>query len=361
MDGHLACSMTPSPTSCRPHRDGTPGSHGLAWTALPGHTEGWRTRPCRLRRRMLDRLALITPADRAHRSELACRRLLDLPEMRHARTVLLYLPLAIEVDPGPAVLRLFQRGCTVCVPRFDARHHRMWPVQVRDFNVFPTPTATSEMSLAPSSHDLLSEAETAPEPGAHAATPGRPTPRHASPIGNVGDGLHQPRPQIAVPEPEGSHLPPVDLAEPPQAVNLALARAAADRLAPRRHDALARLPMAIGDGPPIPLEWVDAIVLPGFAFSADGLRLGRGGGYYERLISQATFRATTIGLAFDEQVVDSTLFDDSPLRTDRADRLRLDAVITDRHTHHQDHVAEPPLSAYAQMAADEPQNRRAYA
>ena len=47
---------------------------------------------------------------------------------------------------------------------------------------------------------------------------------------------------------------------------------------------------------------VDCVVVPGIAFSLDGLRLGRGGGYYDATLNQMP-RAFRLGVAFDSQVV----------------------------------------------------------
>lgn len=47
---------------------------------------------------------------------------------------------------------------------------------------------------------------------------------------------------------------------------------------------------------------IEVIILPGSAFDLNGGRLGYGGGYYDRFISQEAPRATRIGLAFALQV-----------------------------------------------------------
>ena len=48
---------------------------------------------------------------------------------------------------------------------------------------------------------------------------------------------------------------------------------------------------------------IDTILVPGVAFCpSNGLRLGRGGGFYDRLLAQA--RAQTIGICFTEQLRD---------------------------------------------------------
>jgi len=52
------------------------------------------------------------------------------------------------------------------------------------------------------------------------------------------------------------------------------------------------------------LESIDLAIVPGIAFDRNNNRLGRGGGYYDRFLSQLSSRIPTIGLAFDFQIVD---------------------------------------------------------
>ncbi len=65
---------------------------------------------------------------------------------------------------------------------------------------------------------------------------------------------------------------------------------------------------------------LDCIVMPGVAFSEDGLRLGRGGGYYDATL-RALPRVARVGLAFDVQLVPTLPCEphDAPM----------DAVVTD--------------------------------
>lgn len=50
---------------------------------------------------------------------------------------------------------------------------------------------------------------------------------------------------------------------------------------------------------------IDAIVVPGVAFTEEGARMGRGKGYYDKYMSQPGFRAVKIGLCFKEQLLGS--------------------------------------------------------
>jgi len=47
---------------------------------------------------------------------------------------------------------------------------------------------------------------------------------------------------------------------------------------------------------------IDLIFVPGLAFSPEGARLGKGAGFYDRLLARPGWRAHKIGLCFDCQV-----------------------------------------------------------
>jgi 5-formyltetrahydrofolate cyclo-ligase len=51
----------------------------------------------------------------------------------------------------------------------------------------------------------------------------------------------------------------------------------------------------------IPLNQLDFVLVPGVAFDLTGRRLGRGRGFYDRLLTAV--RGLTCGVAFDEQIV----------------------------------------------------------
>jgi 5-formyltetrahydrofolate cyclo-ligase len=55
--------------------------------------------------------------------------------------------------------------------------------------------------------------------------------------------------------------------------------------------------------PELELNQLDLVLVPGVAFDARGERLGRGKGFYDRLL--ASVRGTKCGVAFDEQLVET--------------------------------------------------------
>ena len=65
----------------------------------------------------------------------------------------------------------------------------------------------------------------------------------------------------------------------------------------------------------------DLILVPGLAFSLAGHRLGRGGGFYDRLLAGRARNAIKLGICFSLQLLES-------VPTEEHDAL-LDAVISD--------------------------------
>ncbi|MBN2742648.1 5-formyltetrahydrofolate cyclo-ligase [Breznakibacter xylanolyticus] len=63
-------------------------------------------------------------------------------------------------------------------------------------------------------------------------------------------------------------------------------------------------------------ELIDLVVVPGRAFDGKGNRLGRGKGYYDRLLARLV-NARKIGICFKEQLYDSIPVDDHDVLMDR--------------------------------------------
>ena len=69
--------------------------------------------------------------------------------------------------------------------------------------------------------------------------------------------------------------------------------------------------------PRVPLAQLDCVFVPGLAFDAEGFRLGRGGGFYDRLLSLTPPTLPSIGLMFSCQKVPAVPREphDQPLRS----------------------------------------------
>lgn len=72
----------------------------------------------------------------------------------------------------------------------------------------------------------------------------------------------------------------------------------------------------------VPVEEIDAFLVPGLMFDRNCRRLGRGGGHYDRLLGRARVGAASIGICYAEHVVDE-------LPEDPWD-VAMDLVVTDR-------------------------------
>ncbi len=75
----------------------------------------------------------------------------------------------------------------------------------------------------------------------------------------------------------------------------------------------------------IPVDTLDAIIVPGTAFSPDGARLGYGLGFYDRLLRDIRGRIPLIGLAFHRQVMAEIPCEDHD--------IPVDLVITEEMVH----------------------------
>jgi 5-formyltetrahydrofolate cyclo-ligase len=68
-------------------------------------------------------------------------------------------------------------------------------------------------------------------------------------------------------------------------------------------------------------SWPDLVIVPGLAFTSAGDRLGQGGGWYDRFLSETRADCVTVGVCFAEQVVGEL-----PVE---AHDVRVDHVVTD--------------------------------
>lgn len=182
-----------------------------------------------IRQAMRAELSEVSDQQRHEASAEACSRLTALEEFRQARTIMLYMPLAMEIDVTAAALRCFQLGKTVCVPKVDWERCDMIAVEVNEFD---------DHFMDMDEHGIR-------------------TPRFGQPV----------------------------------------------------------LPLLI-----------NLIVAPGLAFDANGRRLGRGGGYYDRFLTRLHARAIKIGIGFDFQIIEAV-----PIE---AQDIALDVVVTDRRVTH---------------------------
>ena len=57
-------------------------------------------------------------------------------------------------------------------------------------------------------------------------------------------------------------------------------------------------------GKPIPVEFIDLVIVPGLGFTPDGHRIGRGMGFYDRFLAQSEFLGVSCGMGFEEQIVE---------------------------------------------------------
>ena len=51
-------------------------------------------------------------------------------------------------------------------------------------------------------------------------------------------------------------------------------------------------------------EQIDLVIIPAVGFDRRGHRMGRGGGFYDRFLARPRLRAKTVGITFNQQVLD---------------------------------------------------------
>jgi 5-formyltetrahydrofolate cyclo-ligase len=84
----------------------------------------------KLRMDLRKRLQKITAAERAEKSRRACENLIETPEFQNACTVMMYMSLPHELDICEAILKAWQTGKTVAVPKISWEQRHMIPVEI---------------------------------------------------------------------------------------------------------------------------------------------------------------------------------------------------------------------------------------
>ena len=79
----------------------------------------------------------------------------------------------------------------------------------------------------------------------------------------------------------------------------------------------------------VALKTLDLVIVPGVAFDAQGGRLGRGFGYFDRFLSRVSPKVPRVGLAFEAQILEKVPVHshDEPMQ----------AVITEKQTYENPH------------------------
>lgn len=72
----------------------------------------------------------------------------------------------------------------------------------------------------------------------------------------------------------------------------------------------------IGQGPVTPTHEIDVFLVPGMAFDSTGARVGRGAGYYDRLLAERRSDAVAIGVTTDMKMIESVPVFDHDQRVD---------------------------------------------
>ncbi len=84
--------------------------------------------------------------------------------------------------------------------------------------------------------------------------------------------------------------------------------------------------------PAMPFSDLQALVVPGVAFDEQGGRLGRGGGFYDRVLGDPARRAPALGICFEAQVLERIPMEahDQPIEALATSARLLEFGATDR-------------------------------
>ena len=78
------------------------------------------------------RLRALTAEERARKSRAICERVMQLPEFRSAKAVMLFASMPDEVDTCPLFEKSFADGKRVAAPKCATEDRRILPILVRD-------------------------------------------------------------------------------------------------------------------------------------------------------------------------------------------------------------------------------------
>jgi 5-formyltetrahydrofolate cyclo-ligase len=172
-----------------------------------------------LRRQILADRKILPEAERQAKQQQIFLRLLSVPGVQTAQTILLYLDFRGEVETSEILAWGWQTGKTMAVPLTLKESRRIIPVQIR-----------SHADIQPGSY-----------------------------------GIREPKPEIAE---KGT----------------------------------------------LPAPTIDIVIVPGVAFDRRGVRLGYGGGYYDRFLPMLRSDTVKIGLAFELQMVERVPVEEHDVR-----------------------------------------------
>jgi 5-formyltetrahydrofolate cyclo-ligase len=83
-----------------------------------------------LREKLQERLFEMGKKQRTAKSKKACQNLISTPQFQNASTIMLYLSLPYEADTTEAIIRAWQLGKIVAVPKVLWQQKYMIPVQI---------------------------------------------------------------------------------------------------------------------------------------------------------------------------------------------------------------------------------------
>jgi 5-formyltetrahydrofolate cyclo-ligase len=87
----------------------------------------------KLRSIFRQRLAEISPAERAQKSKSACSNLISTKQFQNAKVIMFYLPMPQEIDTTDAILYAWKKDKTVVVPKVFWKQKRMTAVRISSF------------------------------------------------------------------------------------------------------------------------------------------------------------------------------------------------------------------------------------